>query len=135
MYKKIVSSILILALLSQVGCYSMNEMTKEEVINNKDYDNLTILIKNSRKYKFEKPDFYIVDDTLKGKAGKIDADTVIRDYFDANIPLSDIEKFETSEYDGTKTWIFVGVSILVVVGIFLIAFKESMSDFNPNIKF
>jgi len=120
MYKKIICTILVLALLSQVGCYSMSEVTKEEVITNTEYDDLTVITKDSLKYKFEKPGFYIVNDTLKGNAGIIDQDTWIREHFDANIPLSDIIMFETSEYDGTKTWIFIGATVLVIVGIFLL---------------
>ena len=135
MYKKLISSVLVVALLNLVGCYSMSELTKEEVITDKEYDDLTVITKDSLKYKFEKPDFYIVNDTLKGIAGIIDQDTRIREHFDANIPLSDIIMFETSKYDGTKTLIVIGATVLVVVGIFFIVLAEGdwMSD--PGLKF
>ena len=115
MYKKIICTMLVLTLLSQVGCYSAKVVTLEEVITNPEITELTVSTRDSLRLIFEKPDFYIVNDTLKGKANVISSHSQLSETFDWNIPLSDIIMFETSEYDGTKTWIFIGATVLVIV--------------------
>jgi len=132
MYKKIICTILVLALLSQVGCYSAKVVTLEEVITNPEITELTVSTRDSLRLIFEKPDFTIVNDTLKGKASVITSHTQLSKTFDWNIPLSDIIMFETDEFDGTKTLIFTGATILGVVILFMLFILASggiMSDF------
>lgn len=132
MYKKIICTILVLTLLSQVGCYSAKVVTLEEVITNPEITELTVSTGDSLRLIFEKPDFSIVNDTLKGKASVISSHSQLSKTFDWNIPLSDIDILETSEFDGVKTLIFTGATILGIVVLFLLFVLASggfMSDF------
>jgi len=131
MYKKIICTILVLALLSQVGCYSAKIVTLEEVIKNPEITELTVSTRDSLRLIFEKPDFSIVNDTLKGKASVIGPHVQLSETFDWNIPLSDIAMYETDEFDGIKTLIFTGATILGVVILFMLFILASggiMSD-------
>lgn len=132
MYKKLLSSLLVIALLNLVGCYSAREVTLNEVLANDEISEITINTKDSLNLLFEKPDFALINDTLKGKASVISSHSQASEKFDWNIPLSDIVKFEIAEFDGVKTLIFTGATILVVIGIFLFILAATggiMSDF------
>lgn len=125
MSKKIISSILILSLLSQLGCYSTREVTLKEIVSDSDIEEITVMTKDSLDVIFVKPDFSIINDTLKGQG------SVISQYFQKskplvwNIPLKDIIRLELSEFDGIKTLIFIGATILGVVVLFCLLMLAS----------
>ena len=122
MYKQYISIILIIALFLQVCCYSGRIITAEEVRTNNDIDELTVMKSDSSKLYFEKSEFTVVNDTLKGQGRILGPYSHIRDIHDYNIPLSDIVEYETSEFDGVKTTIFIVGTILGVVVLFLLLF-------------
>jgi hypothetical protein len=115
MYKQYISSILIIALLLQFGCYSGRIVTVDEIISNNDIDELTVMKRDSSKVYFEKPEFTVVNDTLKGQGRYISSHSQFSSFNDFNIPLSDIVAYKTSEFDGVKTTIFIAGTILGLV--------------------
>ena len=122
MHKQYISSILIIALLLQFGCYSGRIVTVDEIISNNDIDELTVMKRDSSKVYFEKPEFTVINDTLKGQGRYISSHSQLSSFNDFDIPLSDIVAYETSEFDGVKTTIFIVGTILGVVLFFLLLF-------------
>ena len=114
MFKEYISSVLIIALLLQFGCYSGRIVTAEEVRTNNDIDELTVMKSDSSRLYFEKPEFTVVKDTLTGRGRIISAHSQLSGFSDYFIPLSDIDSFETSEFDPVKTLIFTGLTVGVV---------------------
>ena len=122
MHKQYISSILIIAMLLQFGCYSGRVVTVDEIISNNDIDELTVMKRDSSKVYFEKPEFTVINDTLKGQGRYISSHSQLSSFNDFDIPLSDIVAYETSEFDGVKTTIFIAGTILGVVLLFLLLF-------------
>jgi hypothetical protein len=70
MYKKLISSILVVALLNLVGCYSSDLVTVTEynqIEEENKPDDIRVMTKDSQEYHFSKSNFYIENDTLYGK--------------------------------------------------------------------
>ena len=120
MYKQYISSILIIALLFQFGCYSGRIVTAEEVRKNNKIDELTVMKRDSSQIYFEKPQFSVVNDTLKGQGRLIRLHSMVSYSNNYNIPISDIVSFETSEFDPGKTLIFAGLTAGVILLILII---------------
>ena len=134
MYKKIISSILILSLLIQFGCYSVRELTLEEVRTNIEINELTIIKRDSLSIIFEKPEFVVLNDTIKGKGRIIGKHAQLSDLYDYNISLSDIVTFETSEFDPAKTLIYTGITIVIIVGLFFLVLAAEGGISGPTLK-
>jgi len=124
MYNKLLSSLLVIALLNLIGCYSAREVTLNEVLTNDEISEITIKTKDSLSLSFEENDFYFSNDTLKGKSSH----SQIGEKFERAIPLSDIIKFESIEFDGAKTFgtTFILLSIVGLLVFFAIIVE---SDF------
>ena len=70
MHKKIISSILVVALLNLLGCYSSDLVTVTEYNQIKEEDkpnDIIVKTKDSKGYHFQESNFYIENDTLFGK--------------------------------------------------------------------
>ena len=115
MHKKLISSVLIVALINIVGCYSGREVTLNEVLTNDEISEITIKTKDSLRLSFEKNDFYFSNDTLKGKARTVSSHSQVGEKLERAIPLSDIIRFESIEFDGYKTATTTAI-LLITVG-------------------
>jgi hypothetical protein len=124
MYNKLLSSLLVIALLNLIGCYSAREVTLNEILTNDEISEITIKTKDSLRLSFEENDFYFSNDTLKGKSSH----SQIGEKFERAIPLSDIIKFESIEFDGAKTFTTT-VILLSIVGLFVFFAIIAESDF------
>jgi hypothetical protein len=121
MHKKLISSVLIVALINIVGCYSGREVTLNEVLANDKISEITIKTKDSLILSFEKNDFYFSNDTLKGKSYH----SRIGKKIERAIPLSDIIRFESIEFDYAKTYATTMIIVIIVASIgFFILFSE-----------
>ena len=70
MYKKLISSILVFALLNLLGCYSSElvNVTEYKQIEEEDKpDNIRVITKDFQEYYFSESNFYVENDTLYGK--------------------------------------------------------------------
>ena len=124
MYNKLLSSLLVIALLNLIGCYSAREVTLNEVLTNDEISEITIKTKDSLRLSFEENDFYFSNDTLKGKSSH----SQTGEKFERAIPLSDIIRFESIEFDGAKT-ATTTVILLSIVGLFVFFVIIAESDF------
>jgi len=124
MYNKLLSSLLVIALLNLIGCYSSREVTLNEVLTNDEISEIKIKTKDSLSLSFEENDFYFSNDTLKGKSSH----SQTGEKFERSIPLSDIIRFESIEFDGAKT-ATTTVILLSIVGFFVFFAIIAESDF------
>ena len=71
MNKKLISSLLVIALLNLVGCYSLESVTVPEYQKIEEEDGkpneIYVKTKDSQEYHFSASNFYIENDTLYGK--------------------------------------------------------------------
>lgn len=125
MYNKLLSSLIVIALLNLIGCYSSREVTLNEVLTNDEISEIKIKTKDSLSLSFEENDFYIINDTLKGKSSH----PQIGEKFERAIPLSDIISFESIEFDGSKT-ATTTVILITVVGLIVFIGVILTSDFS-----
>jgi hypothetical protein len=126
MHKKLISGLLIVALINIVGCYSGREVTLNEVLTNDEISEITIKIKSLR-LSFEKNDFYFSNDTLKGKARTVPSQS--GEKLEWAIPLSDIIWFESIEFDGAKTF---GTTMIIVIIVAAIGSFIYFSEHGPS---
>ncbi len=125
MYNKLLSSLLVIALLNLIGCYSAREVTLNEILTNDEISEITIKTKDSLRLSFEENDFYFSNDTLKGKSSH----SQIGEKFERAIPLSDIIRFESIEFDGAKT-ATTTVILITVVGLIVFIGVIATADFS-----
>ena len=117
MSKKLISIILAFALLIQiVGCYSYQEITKEEFVQTEEYLDLQVRTKSQSIYKFDKGSYTAMEDSIYG-SGKLKLKTGTGYYkdFTGSIPLKDIESFKFDKFDTASTivWSAIGVGVIV----------------------
>ena len=134
MYKKLISCVLILSLFIQFGCYSVRELTIEEVRKNIEINDLTIMKRDSLNLLFEKPEYTVFNDTIKGEGRIISKYYQLSDLHNYNIPFSDIATFETSEFDPTKTLIYSGITIVIIVGLFFLILATEGGIPGPDLR-
>ena len=127
--KKYISSVLISCMLIQLyGCYSMQEISKEEMIQQVDKSDIKIWTKENI-YTFEDSAYTLQNDSIIGH-GKIEmtegnnSDTIST--LDAKIALSEVLKIEAYKYNLAHTLIVVGVQSAILI-IFLVV-KEALGD-------
>lgn len=130
MRKKYIASVLIPALLIQLyGCYSMQDIPKDEIAGLKDGGDLIVYSKDSTIYSFEQSNYHISNDSLYGKGYvKFSEDADFKVPVEESIALTKIETIQQDELNPTgTTWLIIGgILSVVVVGLF-IAVAEAMS--------
>ena len=115
--KKIIASILIPSLLFYLtGCYTMNEITKED-FKEGSRGNATLLTNKMETYRFDEGQYYIKADTLNGNGFIVNGG--LNTPFSGNIALEDIAAINVEEPDGFKTFL---LTIGIIAGAVLIAY-------------
>ena len=121
MRKKYIVSVLIPSLLIQLcSCYSMKEISKDEIAELKEEGNLTIYAKDSTIYFFEESNYRISNDSLYGKGYvRYTEDSDFETVFDDSIALVNIEKVQQDELNAVNTTLLIIggtlLSVLIVV--------------------
>ncbi len=117
MYKKLISSILAFALLTQiVGCYSYKEITKEEFSQAEEYLDLQVKTKNHYTYKFDEGSYTVMEDSIYG-SGKMrlkNSNKRFEDYT-GSISLKEIETLEFDRFDTIVTIAIIAISVGVIL--------------------
>jgi hypothetical protein len=117
MYKKIISSILVIAFLNLLGCYTFQPVTVPEYKQIEEQedkpDEIYVITKDDQKYHFLESNYYIENDTLYGKEIVItyfESGHVKNELpFDRKIAISEIETIEVDSYSLITTVILYGV--------------------------
>ncbi|MCW8809746.1 MAG: hypothetical protein OQK64_02185, partial [Ignavibacteriaceae bacterium] len=126
--KKIVTLILINAILIQiVGCYSYQEITKEEFLNVKENEDLRVTTKNQTSYEFDAEDYIVKNDSIYGNGKIVNTKLKKRYYkdFEGSIYLGDVESLKFDSFDVISTVVVVAVTagfIALVISGFSISF-------------
>ena len=118
MRKKYIVFVLIPALLIQLyGCYSMQEIPKDEIVGLKDGDDILVYTKDSTIYSFEESNYHFANDTLYGKGYvKFNEDSDFKVATEGTIALSKIESIQQDEINPVTTSLLVIGSALAAVG-------------------
>jgi hypothetical protein len=131
MHKKYIASVLISALLIQLyGCYSMQDITKDEMAGLKDGGDLIVHTQDSKIYFFEESNYHISNDSLYGKG------YVKSDYYaskvatEGTIALTNIESIQQDKFNLVTTLSIIGGTLLVVGVGFLIFVYIPLSEMN-----
>ena len=105
MRKKYIVSVLIPALLIQLyGCYSMKEISKDEMAGLKEGGDLIVYTKDSTIYFFEESNYHISNDSLYGKGYvKFSDDADFKVAIEKSIALTNIETIQQDELNPTST--------------------------------
>ena len=117
MNKRIISSVLIVALLNLFGCYSADILTipQYKEFEKKDIkpNEIKVTTKNFKEYQFS--NFYIENDTLYGKGKLLSA--AKQEQIIIKIALSDIDVVEFESLDIVKTCLWSGGIFLGVIAV------------------
>jgi hypothetical protein len=131
MRKKYIVSVLIPALLIQLyGCYSMQEISKDEMVRLQNGDDLIVHTKDSTIYFFEESNYHISNDTLYGKGYiKFNENADFKVETENTIALTNIESVQQDEINPVTTALLtVGIVLVTLFGAFLIAFAINPPD-------
>ena len=119
MHKKYIVSVLIPALLIQLyGCYSMQNISNDEIAGLKDGGDLTVYTKDSTIYFFKESNYYISNDSLYGKGYvKSSEDSDFNVEIKSIIALTSIETIQQDELNPFTTTLLVIGIILIAIGL------------------
>jgi hypothetical protein len=124
MCKKYIVSVLISALLIQLfGCYSIQDIPKDEIVELKGGDDLIVYTKDATVYFFEESNYHISNDTLYVKGYVKSNDYASKVEIEKSIALTNIESVQQDELNLVTTSLLVIGSTLAAVGVaFLILY-------------
>jgi hypothetical protein len=131
MRKKYIAATLIPALLIQLyGCYSMQNISKNEMAGLKDGGDLIVYTKDSTIYFFEESNYHFLNDSLCGKGySKFSYGSDFKLVNDNCISMIDIESVQQDALNPVKTWLLIGgVSLAVILGIILVFGNSESSE-------
>jgi len=116
--RKLIIVVTILSFLNLIGCYYQEQMNPSDYAFD-EKSTMEVTTKDTV-YNFSGDDYYMINDTLIGKASiSLDARTTIQYHFD--IPIEDIEEVEVERTDVLAT---VLITFGVVVGVFFVGFLD-----------
>jgi hypothetical protein len=130
MPKKYIVTVLIPALLAQLcGCYSMKEISKDEMVGLKEGGDLIVNTKESNIYFFEESNYHISNDSLYGKGyAKFFGVNDFKLVNDGAVALTNIKTIQQDELNIVTTGLLIGGILLVVIAGILILFPGTNSS-------
>ena len=135
LYKKLIFSILFVALLNLLGCYSNQilypDQYQEIMAAGSKTDEIIIKLRNGEGYKFARGYYHIKNDTLTGEGFAITND--IEEPYKGSIPLSQIGSIHFDEMDSEKTFLLWSLAGAALGAILLaVALANFEGDFSSN---
>lgn len=124
------AAVLIATLFSQLfGCYSMQEISKDEMAGFKDGGDLIVHTKDSTIYFFEESNYYISNDSLYGKGyAKYSDSTDFKIVNKSAIGLTSIKTIQQENLNVATTGLLIGGILAVVIVGLLILFPSSNTE-------
>jgi hypothetical protein len=118
MCKKYIVSVLITALLIQLyGCYSIQDIPKDEIAELKNGDDLIVYTKDATVYFFEESNYLIANDSLYVKGYVKSSAHASKVEIEKSIALTNIESIQQDEINPVTTSLLVLGSILTAAGV------------------
>ena len=118
MYKKFTLSIVIVGLLNLVGCYSNQIITKNELVQEKDYSVLKVTTTNGNRYEFIKGGYTVTEDSIYGSGKlKLSKGKRISEDFKGSIHFKDVSSIEANVFDTmiTVLGVVVGIGFVIMI--------------------
>ena len=114
--KKSIIIVTILALLNLLGCYSYQTISKDEIIQAEECDDLQVITKNKYVYEFDKGNYTINEDSIFGSGNLklIMGKKTYQDY-EGSISFEDVEKLRVDKFDMVTTILVVAVPVAIIV--------------------
>jgi hypothetical protein len=111
MYKKLISSLLIVALLNLVGCYTPQMITKEEFQQASEYPDLEVQFQNEIVYQFDEGDYIVQSDSIYGTGHKIfkGGRKPVYNDFEGSISIDEAEELRIDKFDVFTTIMIVAI--------------------------
>ena len=130
MCKKYIVLVLIpLLLIHLCGCYSLREISKDEMAGLNEGGDLILHTKNSTIYFFEKSNYHISNDSIYGKGyAKFTNASDFKAVNEGAVTLTEIERIQQDELNLVTTSLVAGGILLVIVGAVIV-----LSDTQPNV--
>ncbi len=129
-HKRFIVTVLIPALLIQLyGCYSMQDISKDEMAAFKEGGDLIVRTKDSTIYFFEESNYYISNDSLYGRGYAKFSD--VPDFKILNksaIALTSIKTIQQEDLNLITTGLLIGGILAVVIAVLLILFPSSNTE-------
>jgi len=124
--KKYIISILIPCLLIYLtGCYSMQEVTKEEFSPAPDYPKL-IVNTDKKEITFNQGHYFLMDETIYGIGNCVNINNV-EERFDSSLGLGDIDKIQIEKFNTGETIALASTIVVVIVGFLALALYSTWS--------
>ena len=119
MYKKLITSILVVALLNLLGCYSFESVTGPEYKQVEEEegkpDEIYVKTKDYQEYHFSDSNYYVFNDTLYGN--EMLPLGAREKPLDRKIALSDISSIQFEYLNGETTVLLVVGIVAIIVGL------------------
>ena len=130
MRKKYIVLVLIPGLLMQLcGCYSMQEISKDEMAGLKEGGDLIVSTKDSAIYFFEESNYYLSNDSLYGKGyAKFADDPDFKIVNKSAVALTSIKTIQQEELNLATTGLLIGGILAIVILGLLILFPGSNTE-------
>jgi hypothetical protein len=131
MHKKYIVSLLIPALLIQLyGCYSMKEISEDEIAGLKEGGDLIVYTKDSTIYSFKETNYHISTDSIYGKGyAKFTDASDFKAVNKGAIALANIKTIQRDELNLVTTCLLIGgILLAVIVGVVILFPSTHMSE-------
>ena len=118
--RKIIIWLTIFSVMNLIGCYSYQEITKDEFTKAEVYLDLQVVTKNQHIYEFDEGDYTVQKDSIYGSGKLINKKTINAKFreFTGSIYLEDIETFKFDKYNTVLTVLVIGCGVgLFILGL------------------
>lgn len=117
-------------ILHLAGCYSMQNITKEELSKEKEKGDIEVYTKSGSIYSYEKSKYYISNDSIYGTGYvKFSADADYKVEVQNTLPMDNVKKIQQSELNYANTWLTIGAgAVLLAVTIYTIILFNELSN-------
>lgn len=113
--RKLIIWLTIFSVMNLIGCYSYQEVTKDEFIKAEEHVDLQIMTKNQYIYKFDEGDYTIKEDSLYGMGKFVNRKNIKTKFkdFTGSIYLEDIETFKFDKFSTLIT--IIGIATIAAI--------------------
>ncbi len=121
---KMMSIVTIVSLLNLFGCYSYQTITKDDLSQSEEYNDLQVITKNKHIYEFDEGNYKISEDSIYGSGNLklIKGKKIYVDY-EGSIKFEDVEKLRMDKLDVVSTILVIAIPVVVII--------IAAANFNP----
>lgn len=122
--KKSIITVTILSFLNMLGCYSYHTITKEELNQAEEYNNLQVITKNKYVYEFDEGNYTIGEDSIYGSGNlKLIKGKKVYENYEGSIKFENVEKVRMDKLDLGTTILVIAIPVIIIA--------IAMANFKP----